>query len=71
LTIIKDSAPVNLQVPQPLYQQIQKLAREAKFDSVESYILFVLQEVAGQDDGAFTPEEEEKVKTRLRNLGYL
>ena len=62
---------VNVQIPEALYKQIEKLADESDFSSAEAYIVFVLEEVANESDEVFTPEEEEKVKERLRNLGYL
>jgi len=62
---------VGVQIPEALYRKIEMLAQEAEFPSVESYIVFVLEEVAGDDANIFTPDEEEKVKERLRNLGYL
>ena len=62
---------VNVQIPEALYKQIEKLAKESDFSSAEAYIVFVLDEVANESDEVFTPEEEEKVKERLRNLGYL
>ena len=62
---------MNVQIPERLYKQIEKLVEESDFSTVEGYILFVLEEVVSGGDEVFTPEEEEKVKDRLRNLGYL
>lgn len=61
----------SVQIPLELYEKIEKLAKEADFPSVDSYVAFVLEEVTEDDDTAFSPAEEEKVKERLRNLGYL
>jgi hypothetical protein len=61
----------NVRIPQELYDKIALMAKDADFPSVDSYVAFVLGEVIEDDDTAFSPEEEEKVKERLRNLGYL
>ena len=62
---------VSVRIPQALYERIASAARESDFSSVEEYILFVLGEVVSDGEDVFTEEEEEKVKERLRNLGYL
>ena len=58
-----------------LYGRIEERARDTGFGSVEEYVTFVLEEVLkdeGEETGvAFTKEEEEEVKKRLRSLGYL
>ena len=47
------------------------------FSSVSSYVTYVLRQVLSsieedeQSKQAFTKEEEEKVKQRLRDLGYI
>jgi len=50
-----------------------------EFDSVQKYIEYILKQVVerleqeqGEDDTpAYSEEDEEKVKDRLRSLGYL
>ena len=61
-------------IPAKLYDAIDQRVRETEFNSVEEYVTFVLEEVLKDDDEeeiAFTPEDEEEVKKRLRALGYL
>lgn len=67
---------VKVEIPDKIYVEIERRVKESReFESVEKYINFVLEEVL-RDEGepeAQTPskEDEEKVKERLRGLGYL
>ena len=57
-----------------LYSMIEERVRETGFGSVDEYVTFVLEEVLkeeGEGEAAFSKEEEEEVKKRLRALGYL
>jgi Arc/MetJ-type ribon-helix-helix transcriptional regulator len=62
-------------LPKPLVQKIKERIEGTGFNSVSSYVTYVLREViANMDDEeeeAFSEEDEEKVKERLRALGYL
>ena len=62
-------------LPAELYNRIEERAKATGFGSVEEYVSFVLEEVLKEDEEeaekAFSPEEEEEVKKRLRALGYL
>ena len=58
-----------------LYDRIAERAKLTGFASVEEYVTFVLEEVLKDDENekkpAYTKEEEQEVKKRLRALGYL
>lgn len=57
-----------------LYGRVEERLSNAGFGSVDEYVIFVLEEVLKDDEEdtvAFTKEEEEEVKNRLRALGYL
>lgn len=64
-------------LPKPLVEKIKKRMEGTGFSSVSSYVTYVLREVLSSIEGdenkkqAFTKEEEEKVKKRLRDLGYI
>lgn len=65
---------VSITIPRRLYEEIKKRVEESQgeFKSVEEYVEFVLNEVVKEEPGeAYTPEEEEEIKRRLRALGYL
>ncbi len=62
-----------ISIPTPLFEKIRERIKGTGFKSVSDYIAFVLREIA--DHGkkrkeAFTKEDEEKIKKRLRSLGY-
>jgi len=66
---------VNIRIPKNLYEKIEEEVRasQGEFKSVEDYVEFVLNEVLKEEseETAYTPEEEEEIKRRLRSLGYL
>ena len=65
-----------ISIPTPLAEKIKKRIEGTGFNSLSSYVTYVLREVISgmdeeQDEEAFSKEDEEKVKERLRALGYL
>ncbi len=61
-------------IPAKLYERIEDRIKDTEFSSVSEYVTYVLNEVLAaieEDEEVFTEEEEEKVKERLRALGYL
>jgi Arc/MetJ-type ribon-helix-helix transcriptional regulator len=62
-------------LPVELYSRIEQRIAATEFHSVDEYVAFVLGEVlkeeGGEEDRAFSEEEEEQVKSRLKALGYL
>ncbi|MCQ6254478.1 ribbon-helix-helix domain-containing protein [Methanocaldococcus sp.] len=63
-------------IPIQLYEKIKKRIEGTGFTSVSDYVTYVLREVLAsleedEKEEVFSEEEEEKVKERLRALGYL
>ncbi len=60
-------------IPASLYDRIEERVKTVGFGSVEEYVTFVMEEVLKEDEEqpAFSKEEEEEVKKRLKALGYL
>ncbi len=64
-------------IPKPLVEKIKERMKGTGFSSVSSYVTYVLRQVLSsieedeRSKQAFTKEEEEKVKQRLRDLGYI
>jgi hypothetical protein len=68
----RDKKPVYLSTG--LYDRIAVRAKATGFDSVDDYVLFVLEEVVKDDEDepqAISKEDEEEVKKRLKSLGYI
>jgi Arc/MetJ-type ribon-helix-helix transcriptional regulator len=64
-----------ISIPTQLAEKIKKRIEGTGFHSLSSYATYVLREVISsveeEDEEAFSKEDEEKVKERLRALGYL
>lgn len=64
-------------IPKPLAKKIKERMKGTGFSSVSSYVTYVLRQVISSIEEeertkqAFSKEEEEKVKQRLRDLGYI
>ena len=61
----------SVSIPTPLFQQIEERLKGTNFKSVSDYVSYVLTEVVSEEEeaGAFTKQDEENVKGRLRALG--
>ena len=66
---------VQISLPKSLFKKLEAKIKETNFPSVSSYIFFLLSEDVSQIEKrtgqSFSPEDEEKVKDRLRALGYI
>lgn len=70
-----DKKYTTISIPTLLAEKIKKRIKGTGFMSLSSYVTYVLREVIsgneGESDEAFSKEDEEKIKNRLRALGYL
>ena len=65
-------------IPRTLFNKIKARIKETGFSSVSDYVTYVLREIFAEEEKqqpqtekAFSPEDEKRVKDRLRALGYL
>lgn len=68
----KEFTPVS--IPTSLYKKIEEMIKGTEFSSVASFVAKVLRERISQEKAAeevFSKEDEEKVKERLKALGYI
>ena len=64
----------NISIPTALYKQIEEKIKGTEITSVASYVTKVLREsLSGKEETkeAFSKEDEDKVKERLKALGYI
>lgn len=63
---------VAVQISKELYERAKKFVEEqGGFSGVDELVEFLLEEVLSEESGAeMSKEDEEKVKERLRALGY-
>jgi Arc/MetJ-type ribon-helix-helix transcriptional regulator len=61
-------------IPTPLFKKVEERIEGTGFTSVSGYVTYVLREVVSEEEEGtepFTKEDEERVKERLRALGYI
>ena len=61
-------------IPKSLYQRVEEKIAGSETKSVEEYVVNVLEKKLAKEaeaQEAFTKEDEEKVKERLKTLGYM
>jgi len=59
-------------IPDDLFEMIGERVNDTEFNSVDEYVIFVLEEVLkDEEEQALSKEDEEEVKKRLKALGYL
>ncbi len=64
---------ISINISKNIFEEIQRRVKEnTEFNNVEDYVEFVLSEVLKEDpEETFTEEEENKIKDRLKRLGYI
>ncbi|UCH02208.1 MAG: hypothetical protein JSV20_10495 [Candidatus Bathyarchaeota archaeon] len=64
---------VSINIPKVLYETINRIVEthQNEFRTVEEYIVFVLQEVTKEEEPTLSANEEDEIKKRLQDLGYL
>lgn len=61
-------------IPISLINEIEKKLKDSSFKSVEDYVADVLSRdlgVESEPESSFTEDDEEKVRARLKALGYM
>ncbi len=64
----------SVSIPTSLHKKIEEFIKGTEFRSVSSYVVKVLRESLSKEEpaaDAFNKDEEEKVKERLKALGYI
>ncbi len=65
---------IDVSIPASLYKKIEERIKGTETDSVSSYVTKVIEENLAKKEGtqeSLSKEDEEKVKERLKALGYL
>jgi Arc/MetJ-type ribon-helix-helix transcriptional regulator len=66
---------ITISLPEEVIQKLENKIRETDFENISEYINYVLDQVLEeskeQTKTAYTEEEEEAVKNRLKELGYI
>ncbi|MFQ5647615.1 MAG: ribbon-helix-helix domain-containing protein [Candidatus Aenigmatarchaeota archaeon] len=64
---------VTIKIPKDLYDRLKRIVKNTGFSSVTELIVYTMRDIAagGSFDDQLTPKEVEKVRARLKALGYL
>lgn len=60
-----------IQIPEELYETLDKKLSDSTFKSVEDFCVFILQSYLDKENNQTTGSEQKIIEERLRNLGYL
>jgi Arc/MetJ-type ribon-helix-helix transcriptional regulator len=64
----------NVLIPTSLYEKIEERIKGTGFTSVSNYVTYVLKELLAEEkkpEEPFNEKDEEKIRARLRALGYI
>ena len=65
----------SIEIPESLYNRMEARIKGSNFASVSEYVSFILRErLSTEEEGSktvYSKEDEEKIKARLKDLGYL
>ena len=74
----QDVKYTTVSIPSQLFDKIKDKIKGTGFASVSSYVTYILREIIANEvkdrtkmPEAFSKEDEEKVKSRLKALGYM
>jgi Arc/MetJ-type ribon-helix-helix transcriptional regulator len=58
-------------IPLPLNEKVKKVIKNSGFASTSAFVIFVLRELLSEGKNQSIIANEEKIKEKLKNLGYL
>ena len=68
----RETKYTTVSIPEALAQKVKKQLKDTGFNSLSDYVTFVLREIVStKGEWADGMEAQEKVKEKLRKLGYL
>ena len=76
---MSESNITTISIPKVLADKLKKRIEGTGFNSISSYVVYILRQIVSNieenekkdDREAFSKGDEEEVKKRLKNLGYL
>ncbi len=61
----------DIRLPAHLCEAAERLIKGTRFETVEEFLSFVLQELTSRNSAQFEEQERKVIEERLRDLGYL
>lgn len=71
---MEELVELTIRIPRDLYEKVRKEADESGFTDINEFIVFVLSQLVETSEmggEVLSKEDEEKVRERLRSLGYI
>ncbi len=68
---------ITISLPEELEEKLKNKIKETDFDSVSDYLIYILKQVleketeSSRKEQSYSEEEEQAVKRRLKELGYI
>ena len=60
-----------ISIPGPLHKRLQKIIKKTGFPSTSSFVIYILREVLAEEPDGALLKDKEKIRERLKALGYL
>ena len=61
---------VSIKIPRKLFEKLGGKMRKADFETVQRYIIYILEKACSKEEEVYSERDKEKIKERLRRLGY-
>jgi Arc/MetJ-type ribon-helix-helix transcriptional regulator len=75
MNLLEEEKKVFIEIPESLHRRVAEQVKTTSFHDVSEYVMHAVRERLARDEdqapAAYTKEEEDKIKERLRQLGYL
>ena len=68
---------ITISLPEELEEKLKNKIKETNFDSISDYLIYILKQVleketeSSRKEQPYSEEEEQAVKNRLKELGYI
>jgi len=72
---LEEEKKVLIEIPESLHRRVADQVEKTSFRNVSEYVVHAVRERLARDEdqtpAVYTKEEEDKIKERLKQLGYL
>ena len=69
---------ITISLPEEIVEKLENKIKETDFDSISDYLTYIIKQVLEKNEGlvdkkefSYSKEEEQAVRSRLKELGYL
>ncbi|HIE44100.1 MAG TPA: CopG family transcriptional regulator [Candidatus Omnitrophica bacterium] len=71
--MMEENELLQIEIPSTLAERLKKEAQKGGYKNLSDYVAYLIRKSLSseEDDSSLRPEEEEKIKERLKSLGYI